>query len=123
MNKVFFIGRLTKDPVLGESADGKSKYCNFSLAIDRFKGSGERETDFPNITVFGKSAENLVKYTEKGNQVAVEGSFRTSKYEKDGKIQYRDNIIANRVEFLSWKKSSSVEAPAPVEADAEALPF
>ena len=56
MNKAIFIGRLTKDPVV---RDGESvKIANFSLAIDRYSKSEEKQTDFPRITVFGKQAEN-----------------------------------------------------------------
>lgn len=119
MNKVFFIGRLTKDPVL-ETSSGGSKYCNFSIAVDRSRTSnGERETDFPSLTAFGKNAENLARFTEKGNLIAVDGEFRSSRYEKNGKMNYRDSIVVNRLEFLQWKKTSKEAPPVPEEANIE----
>ena len=119
MNRIYFIGRLTKDPVL-EISSGGSKYCNFTIAVDRAKAAnGDRETDFPNLTAFGKNAENMAKFTEKGNLIAVEGAFRTSRYEKNGKLNYRDNLIVNRIEFLQWKKSTREEPPAPEESSSE----
>ncbi len=113
MNKIMFVGRLTKDPLLEKSSSGNVSYCRFTLAIDRGRSKdGEKETDFPSMVCFGKTAENLEKFTEKGNLIAVDGALHTRKYEKDGKTYYTDEIIANRVEFLQWKKSSKEEPPA-----------
>lgn len=101
MNKVIFIGRLTKDPV---ARDGENtKIVNFSLAIDRFSNSEKKQTDFPRITVFGKQAENAEKYLKKGQLVCVEGSVRTGQFEnKDGERVYTTDFIADKVEYLSW---------------------
>lgn len=101
MNKVIFIGRLTKDPVVRDGEN--TKIANFSLAIDRFSKSGENLTDFPRITVFGKQAENAEKYLKKGQLVCVEGSVRTGQFtNKDGEKVYTTDFIADKVEYLSW---------------------
>lgn len=101
MNKVIFIGRLTKDPVVRDGEN--TKIANFSLAIDRFSKSEEKQTDYPRITVFGKQAENAEKYLKKGQLVSVEGSVRTGQFtNKDGEKVYTIDFIADKVEYLSW---------------------
>ena len=101
MNKVIFIGRLTKDPVVRDG--GNTKIANFSLAIDRFSKSEEKQTDYPRIIVFGKQAENAEKYLKKGQLVSVEGSVRTGQFtNKDGEKVYTIDFIADKVEYLSW---------------------
>lgn len=108
MNKAIFIGRLTKDPVVraGENA----KIANFSLAIDRYSKSEEKQTDFPRITVFGKQAENAEKYLKKGQLVCVEASVRTGQFtNKDGEKVYTTDFIADKVEYLSWENNTEAE--------------
>ncbi|MBF1170848.1 MAG: single-stranded DNA-binding protein [[Eubacterium] sulci] len=108
MNKAIFIGRLTKDPVV---RDGESvKIANFSLAIDRYSKSEEKQTDFPRITVFGKQAENAEKYLKKGQLVCVEASVRTGQFtNKDGEKVYTTDFIADKVEYLSWESNTEEE--------------
>lgn len=100
MNQAVLIGRLTKDVEIKTGASGKT-YANITLAIDR--PGHDQGADFPQITVFDKQAENLAKYSGKGFLVAVKGRIQTSTFEKDGKKQYKTEIIANRVEFLQFK--------------------
>ena len=111
MNSVHLIGRLTSNPELQFGGDKEIPYCNFSIAVDRLKNKeGSQETDFPRITAFGKIAENMNKYLVKGNLVCVDGSIRTSSYEKDGQKQYSSQIVANHVQFLQWNKQTEEEA-------------
>lgn len=102
MNKVVLIGRLTRDVELKEGQSGK-KYANVSIAINRSTDG----TDYPLVKVFGSQAENLAKYSGKGEMVAVEGHIQTSSFNKDGETKYVTDIICDRVEFLSWKKKES----------------
>ena len=103
MNQVTLIGRLTKDVEVKKGNNGKS-YAKVSIAIDR--PGKEKETDFPRVTIFGNQAENLAKYQGKGSLIAIEGHITTGSYEKDGSTVYTTDIIADRVEFLSWKNES-----------------
>lgn len=111
MNKVFAIGRLTKDPEV-RYTQNQLAVCNFTLAITRVDGKG---ADFPRVTVFGKSAENCEKYLRKGSQVAVDGNLTTNSYEdKDGKKVFATGITAQRVEFLGSPKNTDEN---PVEEE------
>ena len=103
MNKIFLIGRLTKDPELKYTNSGKG-VCNFTLAVDRpFKGQdGKQEADFINIQAWDKRAENCAKYLSKGRQTAVEGRLQIRSYDdKDGQRKWVTEVIADNVEFLS----------------------
>ena len=104
MNSVVLIGRLTRDPELRYTPASQMAVATFTLAIDRpTRQGGERQTDFPRITVFGKQAENCEKYLKKGRMVAVEGRIQTGSYKnKDGNTVYTTDVVASRVEFLEW---------------------
>ncbi len=105
MNNVVLIGRLTRDPEVRYTGDGLA-IARFSLAIDRpvrGNGNGEKQTDFPSIVVFGKSAENCEKYVKKGRLVAVQGRLQTGSYtNKDNVKVYTTEVVADRVQFLEW---------------------
>ncbi len=105
MNNVVLIGRLTKDPEV-RRVDEKMAIATFSLAIDRpVKNDGEKKTDFPRVTVFGRQAESCEKYLAKGMLVGIQGSIQTGSYtNKDGQTVYTTGVVANRVKFLEWKK-------------------
>lgn len=105
MNKAILIGRLTKDPELRTTPTGRN-VCQFSVAVSRnfTNANGEREADFINCVVWDKQAENLVKYQNKGNQIAVEGRIQTRNYDdKDGKKVYVTEILASNISFLDSK--------------------
>ena len=120
MNCVVLIGRLTKDPEMRYLPDSQMAVAKFSVAIDRFQGAGkEKKTDFPNITVFGKQAENCEKYLKKGRLVGVQGRLQTGSYKnKEGVTVYTTDVVADRVEFLEWGDKNESTAPRTVsEAD------
>lgn len=95
MNSVILVGRLTKDPDIRTS--GETMVAKFSIAIDRGKDKG---TDYPSITCFGKTAELVEKYVNKGKRIGVQGRLQTGSYEKDGHRVYTTDVIADRIEFL-----------------------
>lgn len=102
MNKIFLIGRLTKNPELKYTPSGAA-VCSFTLAVDRrfTSQSGEREADFINIVVWNKAAENCAKYLSKGKQTAVEGRLQIRSYDgNDGKKRWVTEVVADNVEFL-----------------------
>jgi single-strand DNA-binding protein len=101
MNKVFLIGRLSRDPELRHTGSGMA-VCQINVAISRRTGAGkEPETDFINVVVWDKQAENVSKYLAKGRQVAVEGRIQTRSYDNnEGKRTYVTEVVASNVEFL-----------------------
>ncbi len=109
MNKVFLIGRLTRDPELRYTGSN-IPVATFSLAVNRnfTNQSGEREADFINIVVWRKQAENVKNYLTQGSQVAIDGRIQTRSYDgNDGQKRYVTEVIADNVEFLGSKNSST----------------
>ncbi len=105
MNRVFLIGRLTRDPELRYTGSNLP-VATFTLAVNRNfpSQSGEREADFLNIVVWRKQAENVKNYLNQGSQVAVEGRIQTRTYDdQEGKKRYITEIIADNVQFLDTK--------------------
>ena len=109
MNRVFLIGRLTRDPELRYTGSNLP-VATFSLAVNRnyANQNGEREADFINIVVWRKQAENVKNYLSQGSQVAVEGRIQTRSYDdNNGQKRYVTEIVADNVEFLGSRNSSS----------------
>lgn len=109
MNLVSLIGRLTRDPEV-RYTDKQLAIARFSVAIDRGndKNGESRGADFPNVVVFGRTAENCERYLQKGSQVGVQGRIQTGSYtNKDGNKVYTTEVIADRVEFLGGKNNTS----------------
>jgi len=109
MNKVFLIGRLTRDPELRYTGSN-IPVASFSLAVNRNYSNqqGEREADFINIVVWRKQAENVKNYLSQGSQVAIDGRIQTRTYDdQNGQRRYVTEVVADNVEFLGSKNSSN----------------
>ncbi len=126
MNRVFLIGRLSRDPELRHTTSGMA-VCQINVAVSRRTGAGrDPETDFINVVVWDKQAENVSRYLAKGRQVAVEGRIQTRSYDNaEGKKTYVTEVVANNVEFLgsasdnNQKSTSSNENPFDFETPNE----
>lgn len=108
MNKVIEMGRLTRDPEISSSNSGTT-FARFSIAVDRrFKKEGEPDADFFNCTAFGKTAEFVEKYLQKGTKVLVTGRLQNNNYtNKDGQKVYDVRIMVEEMEFAESKKDNS----------------
>ena len=108
MNRVELIGRLTRDPELRYTSSNIAT-ARFTLAVNRpFQSqNGENSTDFINIVVWRKQAENVKKYVSKGSLVSVEVRIQTGNYEKDGQRIYTTDVVADSVQFLESKSQSA----------------
>ena len=101
INRIILIGRLARDPELKFTQSGKA-VATFSIAVNR-PFSKEKEVDFFNIVVWGKSAENCANYLSKGRLVGLEGRLQSRSYEtQTGDKRYVTEIVADNVEFLEW---------------------
>lgn len=109
MNNVILIGRLTKDPDYRVTPQTNTQVVEFNLALDRGKDKdgNDKGADYPRVKAFGKTAENMQKFTHKGDMVAIIGRIQTGSYEKDGQKVFTTDILAERVEFLQKKNSTN----------------
>ena len=109
MNNVVLVGRLTRDVDLKYIQGSGTPVASFTMAVDReFAGKdGKKETDFIDIQVWGKSAENCANYISKGSLVAIQGAIRVDSYQdQDGNNRKITRVNANRVQFLDSKKDN-----------------
>ena len=108
MNRVVLIGRLTKNPELRFTPGTGLAVSTFTIAVDRKFSKEKKETDFIPIVVWGKQGESAANNLEKGRLVAISGRIQTRNYEgKDGIRRYITEIVADEVQFLDYKNSSS----------------
>lgn len=103
LNNVCLQGRITKDPELKETKNGKS-VTSFSLAVDRSyaKPGEERQSDFIFCKAFGKTADFICKYFFKGDMMICSGELHTS-YDKEKEKGYHE-VLLNAVNFGGTKK-------------------
>ena len=130
MNSVLITGRLVKN-VECKYTQSQMAVAQFTIAINRPKKNGEDNgADFPRCIAFGKTAENLEKFTSKGRLIAVQGRIQTGSYKnKAGETVYTTDVVADRVEFLEYgdkTKRETEDYAEPLnefEAIAEDVPF
>lgn len=105
LNRIILIGRLTKEPELRYTQSGIA-VAKFTLAVDRRQSKDrEKETDFIDIVVWQKAAENCANYLGKGSMVAVEGRLQVRSYEDSQGIRRKAaEVIADNVRFLPRSK-------------------
>ena len=108
MNRVFFLGRLTRDPEMRYGGANNTAIARFSLAVNRrFKREGQPEADFFNCTAFGRQAEFVERYLKKGTKIILEGEIQNDNYtNKEGQMVYSVQVIANNIEFAESKNAS-----------------
>ena len=110
MNKIQLVGRLTADPELSSYGKGKDagSRCTFTVASKQ-RGNDEH-TDFLRVVSFGKLAEVLDQYFNKGDQIIVFGHISTGSYEdKDGNKRYTTDVIVEDFEFGAKKRDAEEE--------------
>lgn len=124
INKVIIVGNLGKDPEV-RHFEGGSSVASFSVATSESymdKKTNERvtNTEWHNVSLWGGLAGVAEKYLKKGNQVYIEGSLRTRKWQdKDGNDRYTTEIVGRTMKMLGGKDGGGNSSPpAPTAADA-----
>lgn len=108
VNKVIVLGNVGKDPEIRYLPNGDAA-CNISVATTRSwkdKNSGEKqeETEWHRVSFFGRLAEIVGEYVQKGKPIYVEGRLKTRKYtDKDGAEKYATEIIADQLQLLGGR--------------------
>jgi single-strand DNA-binding protein len=123
LNRVVLVGRLTRDPEMRTSGGGMA-ICNFSMAVNRIRKSEDQDADFFNIVCFGKTAEFVSQYLQKGRLASVDGRLQQRKYTtKDGQARDVVEILADNVQGLDRAPEATngggrrQAAPVPAEDD------
>jgi single-strand DNA-binding protein len=122
VNRVTLLGNLGTDPEI-QCTKKETTLCRFRLATSerRKNTAGElvEHTEWHNIVVFGKTAENCVSFLRKGRQIYVEGRLRTRAWQDaDGQTRNATEIVAGIIQFIGSKGKAKAEP----EVDASEKP-
>lgn len=112
LNLIILVGRLTKTPQLYSKEDA-TDVVNFDVAVDNLgKDAG---TTFLSCKAFGKVAQNVNKFCDKGSKVAISGRLQQRNFiRKDGSKGSTYEVICDSVEFLD-PKAEEPSDPEPIE--------
>lgn len=113
INHVTLVGRLTRDlgndeRSFGYLPSGQAR-ANISIAVNRNRKQGEQwvdEANFFDVTIWGKTAENLKPYLTKGKQIAIDGYLKQDRWEKDGQKFSKVTVVANNVQLLGGRSDN-----------------
>lgn len=100
-NVVIISGRMTKPGDLKFIPASGMAVMNGTLAVNGYK---EDDVNFIDFVVFGKTAENIANFTDKGSRICITGRINQERWEKEGQKKSRVNVIANQIELLDYKK-------------------
>ena len=98
LNKVMLIGNLGADPEIRHTNGGMA-VATLRLATaeswkDRETGESKDKTEWHRVVFFGRTAEVIEQYLNKGSQIYVEGRIQTRKWQdKDGNDRYTTEIV------------------------------
>lgn len=98
INQVILMGRLTRDPEMRTTPNGKN-VTSFSLAVDKAFGQDEG-ADFFDITAWEKLGELVNQYLSKGRRCLVQGRLTQRSWEQDGQKRSKVEVVATDVTFL-----------------------
>lgn len=125
INSVNIVGRSTKDVELRTINNGIA-VATISLAVNH----SNDEASFFDVVCFGKTAENVAKYVQKGRQVVVSGRLQQRKWQtKDGENRYAVEVIANQVQFVGSSENAHTTKDVVLEdiddgdIDLSSIPF
>jgi single-strand DNA-binding protein len=128
LNRVFLIGNTGKDPEL-KSTGGGTLVANLSLATSERRkdahGNWQDEATWHNLVAFGKIAEVIRDYVQKGTPLHIEGRISNRSWEKDGQKHFRSEVIIESLVLLGGgnkEKRQASPAQEP-EIDNDLIPF
>ena len=115
MNKIIVIGHLGRDPEMRYTPNGQG-VTSFSIASSRryttSGGETREETEWFNVSAWGRLAETCNQFLAKGRQVYVEGRLRSRSYEgRDGQTRFVNEINVTDVQFLGGGNQMGEDRP------------
>jgi len=139
MNKSILVGRIIATPELKYLQSGTAA-TRFTVAVDRglskdkkaeAQAQNKPTADFIQCQCFGKTAELIAQYFEKGSPILIEGRIQTGSYDKDGKKVYTTDVMVEKFEFVGGKSESKPKEEsyntsdfmAIDESDDDSIPF
>ena len=127
INKVILIGHLGQDPQVRHTQENRPvtrlRVATSESWRDRASGERREATEWHSVVCFGRAAEIAEQYLRKGSFVYVEGSLRTSSYERDGVKQYNTEIVARTVNMLDSRRSAEMDSGGYAEGKGDGASY
>lgn len=119
INRVVLMGHLAADPEIRQTKDG-IMVTQFPVAtnhtVKEKNGEKAEVADFHRVVTFRKLAEICEKYLAKGMAVYVEGRLINHSFDdKNGNRHFRSEILADKLNILTWKKAKGGQGEIAVE--------
>ena len=123
-NKVILVGNLTRDPELRVTGTGLS-ICKIGLAVNRSytskDGESKDETTYVDVDAFGKQAEILGKYMQKGRPLMVEGRLKLDQWESnDGQKRSKLGVVLESFQFLGGRDDNALRNTSASDSNTQA---
>ena len=120
LNRALLIGNVGNDPEIRTINNEQGKVASFRLATtERYKdrnGDVKENTEWHQVTAWGKMADIVEKFVKKGSQLYVEGKITTRKWtDKDGNDRFTTEIRAEGIQILGKRETTATrqeESPA-----------
>lgn len=119
LNKVFLMGRLTRDPEIRYTSTNNVPIARFTIAVDRGlpKQGEDKQTDFINCIAWNKTAEFINNYFVKGRMMVLTGRIQTRSWDdNEGKKHYSTEVVADEVYFGDSKSNNTSKPEADMGA-------
>ncbi len=116
LNKVLLMGNLTRDPEVRYTPKGTA-VAELGIAVNRVysgeNGEKREEVTFVDVTVWGRTAENVGEYLKKGRPVFVEGRLQLDSWEdkQSGQKRNKLKVVADNVQFLGSPRGAGGGGP------------
>lgn len=112
-NRIVLMGRLTRDPELRHTQGGTA-VANIGMAVNRKwsqNGEPKESVCYVDLKAWGKTAELLNQYLEKGDPLHVEGRLESESWEKDGEKRSKLVVVIDSFQFIGGKREDAEAAP------------
>lgn len=113
------IGRLTANPELKTTQNGKA-VCSFSIAVDDTPApDGSKRTNFIDCVAWGKRAEHICKYFSKGSRIFITGDLKTRSYNDKNDVKHKVvEVLVDNVKFCENKPTKAAAQTSEPQYDA-----
>lgn|SRR5690606_9421814 len=121
-NKVILLGNLTRDPELRTTPNGQT-VCSFSLAINRTwrnaEGEQQEAVDYIDCNAWGKAAEIINQYMQKGRALLVSGRLQQRSWEQDGQKRSKVEVVVEDFNFIGGDGGAGTGGSSPVASSSK----
>ena len=124
INHVVLVGRLVRDAELRYLNSG-TPVMNFSVAVNRRRKQGDQwvdEASFFDVELFGRQAEAVQRFMQKGKQVGVQGELRQDRWEQDGQNRSKVKVHAINIQLLGGPGGAGAPAGGSAEGGTQGRP-